>query len=88
MGLFDKKFKTKIKHYSHGYFTVSYSYYRWFPKWKGIDLYAEEEVGVRLGAGQTRIFTKREAKLFLEDIKTIDDIRNITVGAIAKLSNN
>ena len=71
MSLFDKKFKKKVKYYSHKFYIVQYAHYRFIPNWVDI-------ISTTTGAESwdARIFTKTEAELFIEELKTIDDIRN------------
>ena len=71
MNVFDKKFKKKVKHYSHQFYIVQYAHYRFIPNWADIT-----SSTIDAESWDVRIFTKKEAELFIEEFKTIDDIRN------------
>ena len=71
MNVFDKKFKKKVKYYSHQFYIVQYAYYRFIPNWCDIT-----SSSIDAESWDVRIFTKKEAELFIEELKTIGDIRN------------
>ncbi len=70
MGIFDKKFKKKVKPFSQGYYTVQYANYRFIPNWLNLKSFTS---GAE--SWDTRIFTKPQAEIFVEGLNNIDDVR-------------
>jgi len=74
MGLFDKKFKVKVNHFSGKYYTVKYAHYRIIPFYHNICRWLDYSYNSGLECWNPILLSFSKAESFAKDFKTYNDV--------------
>lgn len=75
MGLFDKKFKVRVRLLAQDRYMVQYTHYRFIPIWHSLCFWFEQTLTGGTQCWSTELFSYQEAEDLAKKLKSIEDVR-------------